>query len=204
MPVNNKKVISFILLALILISSIILGIKQYCDLEEKRKETIAIKYDKWSGKLESPTISTSKYPSLRLGESGARINFTNNPGIFGLPTGDNLKFEIKNNKVVISTIFRDVNGDILVKIVDNIWHVVPSKTLDKNFNQNSLEVIDAKGEVLLQIQLIGRDICFAGIFYTKSGGAMQFGPWIHESQNRKNSLFKYPSTEFPGILSPNN
>lgn len=156
--------------------------------------------EKWSGKLRSPIRSRENNPVLRLGDS--RIAWAGEPNKPILRVAEEpLTISLKDGKAEVSLVIRDNNGIILAGIRNNEWFVAqPPVTLDRNFNENSLEVINAKGEVIFQIQIVGEEVRLAGHFYTINGqGPSGIGPWLGKAPSGK--LFKYPSAEHPGELA---
>ena len=97
-------------------------------------------------------------------------------------------------------VVRDKYGIVLASVRNNEWFVAgPPVTLDRNFNRNSLEVLDPKGEVIFQVQVNGEELHLAGDFYDIDGvGPQGFRPWLAETSTGR--LFKYPSSEHPGKL----
>ena len=156
--------------------------------------------EKWSGKLRSPIRSRENNPVLRLGDS--RMAWAGEPNKPILQVAEEpLTISLKDGKAEVSLVIRDNNGIILAGIRNNEWFVAqPPVTLDRNFNENSLEVINAKGEVIFQVQIVGEEVRLAGHFYTINGqGPSGIGPWLGKAPSGK--LFKYPSAEHPGELA---
>lgn len=156
--------------------------------------------EKWSGKLRSPIKSKENKPVLRLG--GARMVWAGEPNKPILQIAEEpLTISIKDGKAEVSLVIRDNNGIMLAGIRDNEWFVAqPPATLDRNFNENSLEVVNAKGEAIFQVQVAGEEVRLAGHFYTINGqGPSGIGPWLGKAPSGK--LFKYPSAEHPGELA---
>ena len=154
---------------------------------------------KWSGHFQSPVKSHQTNPFLKLG--GTRLRWDGEPNkpiidIYGEP----LTINLVDGRAELSLVIRDKNGIILAAIRNNEWFVAPPPvTLDRNFDDNSLEVIDSKGEVIFQVQVYGEEIRLAGNFYSISGmGPFFLGPLLTQSGNGK--LFKYPSSEHHGEL----
>lgn len=156
--------------------------------------------EKWSGKLRSSGRSREKYPVLRLG--GARLVWSGEPNQPIIQVAEEpLTISLNDGRAEVSLVIRDNNGIILAGIRNNEWFVAqPPVTLDRNFNENSLEVINAKGEVIFQVQVFGEEVSLAGHFYTINGqGPSGIGPWLGKAPSGK--LFKYPSAEHPGELA---
>ena len=110
----------------------------------------------------------------------------------------------------ISTIIRDKEGKILVKLDRNEWQVNPNKIYDKNFDKTAVEVINEEGEVILQAFFDGEGVQFAGIFYQEDGWRIALGPSEdgngviekrppgEKIQASFKPIFRYRSEEHPG------
>ncbi len=57
--------------------------------------------------------------------------------------------------LVVDTLIKDRDGNLIVEIVDNVWRV-SNAAWEKNYTDNALEVKDAQGRVVFQLRL--RDI----------------------------------------------
>lgn len=173
------------------------GVQIYLVRSRTKKERQA----KWTGKLRSPSKSNEEFPIVELGKS--RLVWKGEPDkpIFDL-AGEPLFLRLADGEALLSVVIRDEHGAVLATISDNEWFVAPSKALDRNFNENSLEVVDFKGDIVFQVQLDGAHARLAGRFYSKEGGPVFIEPWLHAVQGRRGSLFKYPSSEHYGELSP--
>jgi hypothetical protein len=128
---------------------------------------------------------------------------------------------VENGELKISTPVKDRDGRLIAKIDRNHWYVY-SGALDKNYNTNSLEVIDAGGHVVLQVKLLNDRIQIQGEWRDEFGngvrmrktnidageqkGAM-FVPWRNPQTELKfdseliKPMFKYPSRDHWGELS---
>jgi len=69
-----------------------------------------------------------------------------------------------NNQLLLSTTVRDQAGNLVVQIVENRWTVSPVKTncWDKNYTQDSLEVKDGRGRVVLQVRVLPHTLQIQG------------------------------------------
>jgi hypothetical protein len=162
------------------------------------KEDFINQYD---GVLSSPTKSTTTTPALNFG--GAIFNWTSNQGsaLFNFDD-DSLKISMIDNRINISTQIRDASGHMIGEIINNHWYIYSSQfILDRNFNSNSLEIKNLKGDITFQILLDGNEVRLAGYYYDKegSGSFMFIGPWIKNSE----PLFLYPSIDHRGKLNQN-
>jgi len=178
-------------------------IQGYIQFQKSKVEAIK----KWeatvNGTLKSPVKADRQAPRLILGsvevipargQSGPVFSYIADEPIF-------LKFE--DGEAKLTLIVRDMDKKVIATIADNKWFVpnAPSIVLDRNFNENTLEVIDATNEVVLQVQLKGAEIHLAGRFIPLGDGRIvRYRPFLHEIYGVKDSLFKYPSKDNPGVL----
>jgi len=112
---------------------------------------------------------------MSLNQSGLSIADTRSAGESNPIQSDEDKMIIwiENGKLKISTVVRDKDGKILAKIVGNEFFTMPRPAiLDRNYDENSLEVVDVYGNVVLQASLIGSCVKILGIFFDKSGNAI--------------------------------
>jgi hypothetical protein len=131
------------------------------------------------------------------------------------------RVECGKRGALISTTVRDHNGNEIVSIERNHWHIFPPFR-DKNYTNSALEVEDNSGHVVFQIRFAAGDpkknlfprIQLQGewwsdeghglriVFTGEAGGEMTF----LTPQNQRNDalikpIFKYPSRDFLGVLS---
>ncbi len=106
-------------------------------------------------------------PEVQLGQGASTfvLDLLQNQAmnLFGLPQ-DTVRVKKAGGEVLLSTTVRDGAGNLVVEIVDNHWTVSPSKTncWDKNYTQDSLEVKDGRGRVVLQVRLLPNRIQIQG------------------------------------------
>jgi hypothetical protein len=108
---------------------------------------------------------------------------------------------MKNNKIMVTACIRDSEANEIGTITDNHWWIPtnPLRVKDKNFNKNTLEIIGPKGNVIFQIRVDGNKVYIAGYFYNQESKLpTSFLNWMHDSKVK--SLFKYPSSDYPGVL----
>ena len=154
-----------------------------------------------SGKLENQSII---YPSISLGSAEFVWQGEQGEPIF-IIGNDSLKIWIENSELKLSTVLRDQDGKIVAKIEANEWQVNPNLIFDRNFDDKALEVINEKGEVILQAVFDGKTVQFCGKFYREDGwqialgnNYMEFRPPGEKVQLTFTPIFKYPSAEYPG------
>jgi hypothetical protein len=155
---------------------------------------------------------------IEIGDSGTII-------VYGGPEGGNLflfakdyelKVEAVDGVVKVSTAVRDENGKNVAEIIRNEWKVSPPpNTWDRNYNNNSLEVKDGRGDIVLQVSVLSdrvrvqgkwRTGKYSGISFVKSpagDGALMdtLGPGKGEFSTNIKPMFKYPSLLHLGELA---
>jgi hypothetical protein len=68
---------------------------------------------------------------------------------------EHLKIEVQDGVPLITTIIRDRDAKVLVKIEKNHWEVSgPPLTMDKNYTKDTLEVKDARDRVVFRARLL--------------------------------------------------
>lgn len=165
------------------------------------------------------------YPQLEFGDSGTVISqdVNSESPLFSIAEENALTVKLTQGKVRVTTQIRDRTGTLVTEIVDNEWKVSPPpNTWDRNYNHNSLEVRDAKGDVVLQIKVLGNRMQLQGRFYNsrgygmeivkgfgddgKIGGLMFFPNPQRPPRFKIYPMFKYPSSshlgETVGYLRP--
>jgi len=64
------------------------------------------------------------------------------------------KYDLNGQQLEVSMLIRDNKGSIIAVIERNEWKIgPPPKTFDRNFTKDMLEIINDKGQVILQIRL---------------------------------------------------
>ncbi len=191
--INNllsKKYRRYAIVAIVLLS-IIVGMQAYLHYLDVQREWDST----WSGLLQSSNKSESKYPTLVLGDS--QINYTGDPASPVFVLGDEPLFlRMVDGKAQVSVAIRDNTGAVLAMIRNNEWSLaLPPTVFDRNFTEDTLEVIDSKGSVVFQVTVDGARVKLAGTFYTREGsGPITFAPLLNEIQGREGTLFQYPSS----------
>ena len=182
------------------------------------------KYAKDAGKL-LPDKTTNKKLLWEL--NGISIVFSD--GVFDIRKGPSylhgIKFKawLEDNRIFVTTDVRDSLGGIIAKMEKNEWILNSNARLDKNFDNNALEVIDNNGDVIFQIDIRKSQIYFQGLFYQPNGNATvittldlpngekttMMATFINEGHGRVippnpllrliQPLFKYPSSLHSGV-----
>lgn len=199
----------FLIIILLLFTAMI---NVYITKQEEEKEKYSKSSGLISGELKNKSII---YPVINLG--GAKFVLTGGSNALpfkhlGKPIIDDpLEVWIENNELKISAVVRDKSGKIMAILEANEWQVNPNNVLDRNFDKNAVEVINEKGEVILQADFNGKEVNFAGIFTRQDGwkvaigpapygegGMFEFRPPNENIETSFNKIFRYPSEQHPG------
>jgi len=190
----RRRLVPFLVLVLIASS----GAQAWLAWQEQRDA----KYRSEVGKLHSRVYSLERFPVLQLCNSG--LKYAGDPGkpLFDFG-GEGLYLRMEDGEAKLSMIVRDAKGIVTAMVRDNSWFVPKSAgVLDRNFSDDALEIIGSRNEIVLQVQVVGEKVRFAGTTYRADGnGPFVFGPFISECDGVGKTLFRYPSAEFPGEMS---
>jgi hypothetical protein len=157
---------------------------------------------------------------IQFGEDGVSICWDKRAGDqFAFFPDSRLRIERGElGEPIISTEVRDREGHFVAELVRNKWRVSDSSAVvwDKNYTDDSLEVKDRRGHVVLQIRLFLKYVQLQGVWYDDSGKGVQLAknptnrsleyvPLGHRepdgAQNQEiqiNPIFLYPSSEHFG------
>jgi len=183
----------------------LIGITQNRE-ETKNKEAAKEAY---AGQLKPEKKTTllsgkdSIYPELEIGDSGAVFVYGGPIGspIFKLAEDNEIKIELLNGQIQISTKILDIKGKIIAEIIDNEWRVNPHNAWDRNYTKNALEVRDPCGDIVFQAILVGNRVQLQLMLYTYEGkmfGLVSEGPGkggliVLNQKYKIKPIFKYPS-----------
>ena len=131
-------------------------------------------------------------PRFQIGPSGIFFSGPDGIGQLLLPifTRDELRIEFFHGDIKVSSRISDETGKMVAEIKDNEWKVSPSIAWDKNYNNHSLEVKDAKGDVMLQVTVSPGVVHIQGYWWRDWGppnGMMK----IYVMQDQVTKEFKY-------------
>jgi len=118
-----------------------------------------------SGVLLSPSSSAS--PEIEIGDSGTSFVWRGSGTTFPFLTifeDSALTVERVAGHITVSTRMRDASGKKVAEIERNEWKVRPSLLWDKNYNDNSLELMDENGDVILQVVVLADRVRVHGIW----------------------------------------
>lgn len=116
-------------------------------------------------------------PKLELGDSGAILMYAGPQGqpLLKLFDDCNLVIEVDRGDVVLSTVIRNDNGEIIAELVRNEWRVNPGKSFDRNYSKGAVEVRDASGDIVLQARLRKDRVQLSAKFRDADGHAFGIG-----------------------------
>jgi len=155
--------------------------------------------------------SSSARPRFEIGDSGGGLEWDGPTSAMVLKFFEDsaLIIDKVGDHIAVSTQVRDESGKIIAEIQRNEWKVRPSLYWDRNYNNNSLEIRDETGDVVLQIVALPDRIRIQGIWRDKSGEWLEMvkssdghalvlkGPTIIKIS----PIFMYPSERHFGELT---
>jgi hypothetical protein len=109
-------------------------------------------------------------PRIEIGGTGTSITQTDPKDygayIFPFLKREQFKIEIVDRIAKFSTKITDENDHLIAEIVRNEWLVAPPpQSWDRNYNDDSLEVKDARGDIVLQVKVLSDRIQFQGVWW---------------------------------------
>jgi len=126
-----------------------------------------------------PVLDSSKavYPKMELSDSGATLTFPGPSGsqLFEVIGDNDLRITKENGQITVSATIRDAHGDVIARIQKNEWSVNPNRSLDRNYTSDTFEVVDMKGEVVLQVRALPDRIQIAAKMYGSQGRGIGVG-----------------------------
>ena len=122
-----------------------------------------------NGVLYSNTKNLGAVSMIEIGDSGTKI-FTNEDqpiiNFYGTP----LKVEVLDGEAKVSTQIKDETGKLIAEINKNEWATgQPPAIWDRNYSDDSFEVINPNGDVVLQIRALPDRIQIQGDWYGPDG-----------------------------------
>lgn len=184
------------------------------DRKKEEKELLIEKINSSYGDLID--TQNAKKLSVMIGKSGMKFIPDNETFTFkGLNGKDDLfKAFMKNDKLFVNMVVRDVNGEVIAAIYENTWTIYDN---DYEFNNDdtAFELV-SKGDrkVFLHLELIDGEINFEGaalddngkglFMYGVDGKGTKFIPINKKedfvlTKDKIKPLFKYPRQKYFGI-----
>lgn len=145
-------------------------------------------------------------PSLQMGPNGLIVQWTGSTSTLVEAYYDKIDLKMVNGRVRLSTTVHDDNKNLIAEVINNHWIVSSSTAVcwDKNYTEDSLEVKDGHGRVVLQVKLFPSVVQLQEEWQwnpgTKSGGIIQADKYDEKAGIKR--LFKYPSELFWSQLEP--
>jgi len=137
---------------------------------------------RYAGVLEGKPITVLSagqqvYPRLQLGNSKSILVWQGPKGepIMKVFEDTDLTIWIENDALKISTKIRNKKGEMVAELIGNEWKAKPEKMWDRNYTDNALEVIDERGDVILQVLIREDVIQFAAKMYSSTGLGIGLG-----------------------------
>ncbi|NID09356.1 hypothetical protein [Fibrivirga algicola] len=98
--------------------------------------------------------------------------FTDGVDVSTLISADGIepvKLRVRDDKIYVSTTIIGLDKKIVAEIEDNEWSVNPNNYYKRNYDDNSVEVIDQYGHVVLYVELVNPNLVKVnGVFITPS------------------------------------
>jgi hypothetical protein len=121
------------------------------------------------------------------------------------------KLCLNNGKITASANLFNCNSKLMAELNENEWKIEPNSTWDRNYSRSALEIIDDKGEVAFQIQILSDTVHYQVKYYQASGKvlaiyengngmAMYLGNADYNCVHIK-PIFKYPGSLHLGELA---
>jgi hypothetical protein len=103
---------------------------------------------KWDGDIHKIEIGTSGvFLSKERGHYSWEDLFR------GFLDDSQLKVEMINGKIMFSTKITDQSGNLVAELIRNEWKVDPSRSWDRNYSDDAIEVKDPAGWTVLQVRV---------------------------------------------------
>ncbi|MBW8243040.1 hypothetical protein K1F50_09535 [Muricauda oceani] len=84
------------------------------------------------------------------------------------------------NKFLVSTHLSAPNGDLIFELVENKWSLKKNSVFSVNHDKHGLEIIDNKGNVFLQINLVKSSFRVTGTFFNQYSVALLSDSFFEE------------------------
>jgi hypothetical protein len=154
-------------------------------------------------------------PTIEIGTSGVILTkskkgrFPSENGVFFAKAGSypldalepilrDCDFEIESiaGQIKVSMTIRNANGDVVAEIIRNEWSVAaPPISWDRNYNPDSLEVRDNRGNIILQVTTMPGKVRMQVVFYRKNGNKA----YLLQSFVRSDAIMSFNVVPGPGV-----
>jgi hypothetical protein len=161
----------------------------------------------YSGLLKTILDANKNVTTIEIGTSGVRFTDGAKNGGYDLNSLEEflrdsaLKIENENGQIKVSIRVLDSNKSVIAEIIRNEWSVSTKPTSwDRNYNENSLEVKDNSGKIVLQVTALPDRIRLQVIFTMKNGNKFCLIQSNGISRSRDYALIKFstPPEQFNG------
>jgi hypothetical protein len=127
------------------------------------------------GDLELDDPSPNFMRIMEVGDSGAWFVWIPGKEIEQMRPAYDSGFKIEGSAtgLQVSTEVRDWNGNLLLEMTRNHWMIFPTFCKDKNYTNESLEVLDNRGHVVFQLKILPDKIQIQGEWYDDLGRGVQ-------------------------------
>jgi hypothetical protein len=130
-------------------------------------------------------------------------------------SNDHFIVEMHNGDVLVSTKIRDDHGNVVGELNKNEWKVAPFPgTWDRNYTNDRLEIIDQRGNVVLQVRVLPGTVQIQGVWQVTISGVLTHFvlaeipggatvatcPVIEQCRAKIQPIFRYPSERHLGEL----
>jgi len=105
-----------------------------------------------------------------------------------------LGMERGEDGIEISTVIHDRNGAIVATIEKNHWRVT-SYCLDKNYSDDSLEILDSRGHIVFQVTILSDRVQIQGEWHNEFGWGIRMSDAWDGTDNGVQAMWKTPEQE---------
>jgi hypothetical protein len=119
----------------------------------------------YTGELTSTDVATS--PKVQIGNGGLVFRTKDKNGVFfTFPTGAYFGVVLEGGLLKVSTIIYDRTLKRIAELSKNEWQVAPPPGIwDRNYSDDAVEIIDDRGDVVLQVRLVNGCAQLQAIYY---------------------------------------
>ena len=171
-----------LMIAMIVLQYVFTGLAYIQHDREQNREKQLTRY---SGILKNPrslatTVFSRRqgvYPKMKLGNSDTFFNWQGPQGepILQFFGDTDILIWIENGQLKVSTVIRGSDGQLIAEIAGNEWKLKEAELWDRNYNENSLEVKNGAGDVVLQVVLNEDYVQLAAKIYSSTGEGLVIG-----------------------------
>lgn len=106
-----------------------------------------------------------------------------------------LNIFLEKGALKVSVPIKDRNGKLVAEIINNEWKVSKISAWDRNFNQDSLEVKDSKGEIVFQIRVKENVVQLQCILYYGNGEILTIGKGVDPTDGKEKPMMGLDLTD---------